>query len=164
MFASRFDVLSASNPREETTDNQPWQDYVDTVASPFIQDVLEGAGELRIAGSSSLGVLLEESLERRAFAPDKVSIDTFGKLATPGLILNTAISGHPYDDSELLEGRVAAPGQSCVSQSRPYANLAGGRLIRISRANRSRFDQDNFGAGEKVWVSWDGASPVVLQS
>ena len=45
-----------------------------------------------------------------------------------------------------------------------HVQLANGRLIRISRANRSRFDQDNFGAGEKVWVSWDGASPVVLQS
>jgi ABC-type Fe3+/spermidine/putrescine transport system ATPase subunit len=42
--------------------------------------------------------------------------------------------------------------------------LANGRLIRISRPNRSRWDQDNFGAGEKVWVSWVGTSPVVLQS
>jgi spermidine/putrescine ABC transporter ATP-binding subunit len=42
--------------------------------------------------------------------------------------------------------------------------LASGRLIRISRANRSRWDQDNFNAGEKVWVSWAGSSPVVLQS
>jgi hypothetical protein len=42
--------------------------------------------------------------------------------------------------------------------------LDNGRLIRISRANRSRFDQDNFSSGEKVWVSWGGTSPVVLQS
>jgi spermidine/putrescine ABC transporter ATP-binding subunit len=42
--------------------------------------------------------------------------------------------------------------------------LDNGRLIRISRSNRSRFDQDNFGCGEKVWVSWAGSSPVVLQS
>jgi spermidine/putrescine transport system ATP-binding protein len=42
--------------------------------------------------------------------------------------------------------------------------LANGRLIRISRPNRSRWDQDNFGAGETVWVSWAGSSPVVLQS
>jgi spermidine/putrescine ABC transporter ATP-binding subunit len=42
--------------------------------------------------------------------------------------------------------------------------LANGRLIRISRPNRSRWDQDNFSAGETVWVSWAGASPVVLQS
>jgi spermidine/putrescine ABC transporter ATP-binding subunit len=42
--------------------------------------------------------------------------------------------------------------------------LDSGRLIRISRANRSRWDQDSFVAGEKVWVSWGGTSPVVLQS
>ena len=42
--------------------------------------------------------------------------------------------------------------------------LANGRLIRISRPNRSRWDQDNFTWGEKVWVSWTGSSPVVLQS
>ena len=138
-FASRFDALSTSNPRDETTGHQPWHDYVETMGKPFIQDVLEGAGELRIAGSSSLGVLLEESLERRVFSPGTTKVDTFAKLATPGLILNTAISGHPYDDSDLLEGRVAAPGQSCVSQSRPYANLAGGRLIFTNLDNLSGF-------------------------
>jgi spermidine/putrescine ABC transporter ATP-binding subunit len=42
--------------------------------------------------------------------------------------------------------------------------LSNGRLIRISRPNRSRWDQDNFTAGETVWVSWAGSSPVVLQS
>jgi spermidine/putrescine transport system ATP-binding protein len=42
--------------------------------------------------------------------------------------------------------------------------LANGRLIRILRPNRSRWDQDNFNSGEKVWISWAGSSPVVLQS
>jgi spermidine/putrescine ABC transporter ATP-binding subunit len=42
--------------------------------------------------------------------------------------------------------------------------LANGRLIRVSRSNRSRWDQDHFGFGEEVWVSWAGSSPVVLQS
>jgi spermidine/putrescine transport system ATP-binding protein len=42
--------------------------------------------------------------------------------------------------------------------------LANGRLIRVSRSNRSRWDQDQFGFGEKVWVSWAGSSPIVLQS
>ena len=45
-----------------------------------------------------------------------------------------------------------------------HVMLSNGRLIRISRPNRSRWDQDNFGAGETVWVSWAGSSPVVLQS
>jgi spermidine/putrescine transport system ATP-binding protein len=42
--------------------------------------------------------------------------------------------------------------------------LENGRLIRISRPNRSRWDQDDFAWDEKVWVSWGGSSPVVLQS
>jgi ABC-type Fe3+/spermidine/putrescine transport system ATPase subunit len=42
--------------------------------------------------------------------------------------------------------------------------LANGRLIQISRPNRSRWDQDSFTSGEKVWISWAGSSPVVLQS
>jgi ABC-type Fe3+/spermidine/putrescine transport system ATPase subunit len=42
--------------------------------------------------------------------------------------------------------------------------LDNGRLIRISRPNRSRWDQDEFTWGERVWVSWGGTSPVVLQS
>jgi spermidine/putrescine transport system ATP-binding protein len=45
-----------------------------------------------------------------------------------------------------------------------HIELASGRIVRISRPNRSRFDQDDFSEGEKVWVSWDGTSPVVLQS
>ena len=42
--------------------------------------------------------------------------------------------------------------------------LGNGRLLRVSRPNRSRWDQDNFGWGENVWVSWGGSSPVVLLS
>ena len=142
VFASRFETLRAHNPHDETAAHPgPWMNYVATVSQPFIQDVLEGTGELRIAGSASLGVLLQESLERRAFAADMTDIDTFAKLKTPALILNSAISGHPYGDSELLEGRVAAPGQSCIAQSRPYANLAGGRLIFTNLDNLSGFPE-----------------------
>jgi ABC-type Fe3+/spermidine/putrescine transport system ATPase subunit len=42
--------------------------------------------------------------------------------------------------------------------------LDNGRLIRVSRSNRSRWDQDEFGFGERVWVSWAGSSPIVLQN
>ena len=45
-----------------------------------------------------------------------------------------------------------------------HVQLVGGRLIRVSRPNRSRFDQDQFSTGEKVWLSWVGSSPIVLQS
>lgn len=42
--------------------------------------------------------------------------------------------------------------------------LPNGRMLRVSRPNRSRYDQDQFGWGETVWVSWAGSSPVVLGS
>ena len=45
-----------------------------------------------------------------------------------------------------------------------HVQMANGRLIRISRSNRSRYDQENFGWNEHVWVSWAGSSPVVLLS
>ena len=45
-----------------------------------------------------------------------------------------------------------------------HIQMANGRLIRVSRPNRSRYDQDSYGWGETVWVSWSGASPVVLLS
>jgi len=45
-----------------------------------------------------------------------------------------------------------------------HVETAAGRLIRVSRPNRSRWDQENFGWNEPVWVSWAGSSPVVLLS
>jgi hypothetical protein len=96
---------------------------------------------------------LQESLERRAFAQRMTDVDTFAKLRDPALILNSAISGHPYGDSELLEGRVAPPGESCVSQSRPYANLSGGRLIFTNLDNLSGFPEPSTDAPD-MWLPY----------
>jgi len=156
VFASRFQTLRVADPRAESADHPgPWSDYVGSVSQPFIQDVLEGVGELRIAGSWSLGALLQESLERRAFAPGMTSVQTFEQLHDPALILNTAISGHPYGDSELLKGRVAAPrvNGSCTEQSRPYANLAGGRLIFTNLDNVSGFPERS-AAVPDLWLPY----------
>jgi spermidine/putrescine ABC transporter ATP-binding subunit len=45
-----------------------------------------------------------------------------------------------------------------------HVEMANGRLIRVTRSNRSRYDQESFGWNEPVWVSWAGSSPVVLLS
>jgi spermidine/putrescine ABC transporter ATP-binding subunit len=45
-----------------------------------------------------------------------------------------------------------------------HVEMSNSKLIRISRPNRSRYDQDHYGWGENVWVSWAGSSPVVLLS
>ncbi|MBA4757448.1 ABC transporter ATP-binding protein [Sphingosinicella sp.] len=42
--------------------------------------------------------------------------------------------------------------------------LDTGRVIRVSRPNLSRYDQEDFTWDDKVWLSWHGSSPVVLQS
>ena len=153
VFASRYPALTTSQPGKPAAGaRDPWADYVDTMSEPFIQDVLEGVGELRIVGPTSLGALLQESLERRAF---NVGPQNISDLQAPGLILNTAISGHPYDDSELLLGRVSSPptGAPCVQQARPYANLAGGRLIFTNLLNTSGFPQRSKDAPD-LWLPY----------
>jgi ABC-type Fe3+/spermidine/putrescine transport system ATPase subunit len=40
--------------------------------------------------------------------------------------------------------------------------LDSGRMIRVSRANLSRFDQEDFTWDDKVSLSWHPSSPVVL--
>ncbi|HEU4780506.1 MAG TPA: hypothetical protein VFS58_11545, partial [Steroidobacteraceae bacterium] len=140
VFASRYDRLTTTRPGTATpSGDKPWEEYVSVVSAPYIQDVLEGIGELRIAGTTSLGALLQESLEHRAFAKHP---RTFGALEGPTLILNSAVSGHPYEDSQLMAGRIASPrDEDCVEKARPYANLAGGRLIFTNLKNVSGFPQ-----------------------
>ena len=142
VFASRYEQLSTTKPGASAPDGpaNPWDEYVSVVSAPYIQDVLEGMDELRIAGATSLGALLQESLEHRAFAQHP---RTFGALKGPTLILNSAVTGHPYEDSQLMAGRIASPPDEgdCVEQARPYANLAGGRLIFTNLKNVSGFPQ-----------------------
>jgi uncharacterized membrane protein YozB (DUF420 family) len=142
VFASRYGELTTTSPQAAAPagGENPWEAYVSVVSAPYIQDVLEGMGELRIAGATSLGALLQESLESRAFAGHA---RTFGELGDPALILNSAVSGHPYDDSQLMAGRIATPRDTgdCVEQARPYANLAGGRLVFTNLKNVSGFPQ-----------------------
>ena len=40
--------------------------------------------------------------------------------------------------------------------------LTSGRVIRVSRPNLSRFDQDDFTWDDKVSVQWHPTSPIVL--
>jgi hypothetical protein len=141
MFASRYEALARSDPAPG--DGNAWARYVEAAGKPYIEDVLEGIGELRILREQSLGVLLEESFRRRAFNGD-APIRNLGQLGEgPALILNSAISGHPYDDSQMLFERIAPPqgprSGECVQRSRPYANLAGGRLIFTNLRNLSGF-------------------------
>jgi hypothetical protein len=160
VFASRYENLTAAAPRPEDERNA-WSIYVNDVGEPFIQDVLEGIGEVRIWGATSLGALLQESLARRAFNEKQTRVHTFDQLRSTGLILNTAISGHPYDDAEILKDRIAtakfanklnAEGE-CVRDARPYASLSGGRLIFTNLENLSGFPQRSPDAPD-MWLPY----------
>jgi hypothetical protein len=160
VFASRYESLTASAPRPGDEANA-WSVYVHDVGEPFIQDVLEGIGEVRIWGPTSLGALLQESLARRAFNAKQTGIHTMDQLRSTGLILNTAISGHPYDDAEILKDRIATPKYAsklnangeCVRDARPYASLAGGRLIFTNLENVSGFPQRSPDAHD-MWLPY----------
>jgi spermidine/putrescine ABC transporter ATP-binding subunit len=40
--------------------------------------------------------------------------------------------------------------------------IEGGRRVRASRSNLTRWDQEDFAVGDPVWVSWRACSPAVL--
>ena len=69
-----------------------------------------------------------------------------------------APDGHNTGHGEIV-------GMSYLGDSTLFeVKLAGGRMIRIRRANLSRFDQEDFTWGDKVSLNWHPSSPVVLQA
>ena len=77
--------------------------------------------------------------------------------------LARSLAGRGYAVRALVRDPARAPGLASVLVFVATAlGLAPVALV-FARLG-SRFDQDDFGWGEKVWVSWVGSSPVVLQS
>lgn len=138
-FASRFDTLGK---KSEAADKN-WKTFRDAVTEPFIQDVLEGMDELRVAGDVPLGELLVESLSRRAFdrGEPEGTMRTFASIGALPLILNTTMSGHPSNESTLLDQHVGvlSDRDKCLAASQPFASLAGGRLIFTNLSDKSGF-------------------------
>lgn len=131
-FAANYDLLT------KETGPKAWDEFRDKVSKQFIQDVIEGAAEWRIFGDTPLTSLLAESFERRLLPIPKgqAAPRTFALSEGPPLILNTAIVGHPIEDSEVLLRALnppkATPGEAprdCREQQRPYNVMNGGRLI-----------------------------------
>ncbi|MBI2833166.1 MAG: hypothetical protein HYX76_01905, partial [Acidobacteria bacterium] len=125
-FAAQRSLLVAG-------DSGAWDDFVDRMGQPYIQDVLNGAAEWRVTTSERLGRQLSASFARRWALPE--ARRTFGQIDDIGLILNTAIAGH-FD-----RGRVPAPLQESSPEPlslsdaerrfRRYSSteLAGGRVL-----------------------------------
>ena len=108
----------------ESTDDKPWERFSDVMAKPFIQDVLEGSMEWRILKNTRLGELLKESFQRHFYQGENLN-KTFGDVAENarlGIILNTALAGHPYYITDLFNGQMSRRGRSS-------SIYKGGRLI-----------------------------------
>jgi hypothetical protein len=78
-------------------DDKAWVEMRETLASPFIDDVLAGAAEYRIVSRYRLGQLLTESFTRRFLAAPLGGLERrrvcFGAIQDVGLIFNTSLCG-----------------------------------------------------------------------
>jgi len=118
-------------------DAQAWDRYRERMAEPFIQDVLEGTTEWRIAGPTPLSALLVESFQRRLVHGGRT---TLGDVRDVGLILNTSITGHPATDSVLVANAMGGDTQRVHEHDcLPFALLSGERLSFTNIADTHRF-------------------------
>jgi hypothetical protein len=110
-------------------DPAAWKEYAEVMSAPFIDDVLCGTLEWRIACGTRIGTLLDESFHRQMYRAKKVPLGKGLTLkdAELGVIFNTTLAG-----TEL-------PGKT------PDPTQAGSRLI----ITNLRIDHDTFPAPEE---------------
>ncbi len=136
-FYAHRDALLAPGAASDAA----WNLFKRRMAEPFIGDVLEGAGEWRVVSREPLGLLLAESFERRLFGVGDRQA-TLGGSDALALILNTTVTAHPQEDSDLLRGAFAdteGAKTSCDSRHIPYSLMSGGRLIFTNLSDRTAF-------------------------
>ncbi|NNF97715.1 MAG: hypothetical protein HKM94_12390 [Halobacteria archaeon] len=111
---------------ESISTSDPWCAYVATMAKPYIEDVLRGLPEVKIFTHKSLGQLLSESFVRGFRVNPNSTPFMLSDIKDVGLILNTALAGHPATTSpwlsELYKDKLGAKDQF-------YSTASGGRLI-----------------------------------
>lgn len=107
-------------------DDDDWRLMSDTLAMPFIDDVIAGAADGRIAAGHRLGLILAESFEKRflegATGEGRTPRKTIGEIDDFGLIINTSLCGSEPVDT--------------ASRERPSAEYAGGRLVITNLSSR----------------------------
>jgi len=116
-------------PRLLGTDSAAWDEFFTAMKKPYIEDVLDGSGEWRIAADHRLGHLLADSFERH-WGDNRRK--TMADVDDIGLILNSAIAGRFVrevgDDNKapigVIERRSGRSGSSDVAGGRVvYTNL-----------------------------------------
>lgn len=124
---ARFSTEASHLPKGKYFDAKPWIAFEHKVSEPFIEDVIDGAMEWRIAKDAPLSILLAESFSRRFEDKQPRHLRDVTEM---GLILNTTIVGHMPTDSTIVRGLIyegeTKDGRyvACL----PSGYLAGSRL------------------------------------
>ena len=97
-----FAIHRPDRPVSPQKEDIGWHRMRETLSAPFIQDVLAGAAEWRIASEYRMGQLLTESFKRRFLHKETLEESlkriTLGDINDYGLILNTSICGASSDN------------------------------------------------------------------
>ncbi|MGI8783087.1 MAG: patatin-like phospholipase family protein [Acidobacteriota bacterium] len=129
-FAAHRAALTAANS------DRAWQDFSCTMSRPFIQEVLEGAAEWRIAAGTRWGDLLAESFKRNFGMPAEQS--RIGQVRDVALVFNTTLAGQLrcVDCTQTEFDRfIAKPGNRELTRS----DHAGARLILTNMTGAESF-------------------------
>jgi predicted acylesterase/phospholipase RssA len=111
-----------------------WDRFHETMAAPFIGDVIARASEWRMVKGGRLGILLAESFRRRWELRER---QTMGQVSDFGLMLNTTLAGRFRREA----GHPALPlaELASVKFGETKSDVAGGRLVLTNLALRYAF-------------------------
>jgi spermidine/putrescine transport system ATP-binding protein len=92
-----------------------------------------------------------------ALRPEKIELHKRGEGRAPPLLEDTP-EGHNLVPGEIR--RIAYLGSESVYE----VAVEGALSVKVARSNLTRRDQEDFAAGEPVWLAWHACSPAVLLS
>lgn len=171
-IASRIAVMNKGSIAQLGTPSELYEFPASRFVADFIGSVNLIDGTIAKDEPSEAIVSCPDLAPHNIHLPHSVS----GKIATDVCVAIRPEKMNLHKDSitppvlpECMEGHNVAKGTikeiSYLGEASLYhVLLNNGRMLRVSRPNRSRWDQDQFAWGETVWVSWAGSSPVVLGS
>jgi hypothetical protein len=130
-----------------------WDEFFAAMKDPYIEDVIDGSGEWRIATGSRLGRLLAESFERRWGAGK-----TLGDVTDVGFILNSSVAGRFVRP----EGRTESLAELEREVGRGLSDVAGGRAVYTNLGVDPHFDNPFLIDGSKGRETRDTRLPVFI--
>lgn len=111
-----------------------WDRFHETMAAPFIGDVIERASEWRMVKGGRLGMLLAESFQRRWGLEGR---QTMGEIGDFGLMLNTTLAGRFRREAEHPDLALAELASERFGETK--SDVAGGRLVLTNLSLRGAF-------------------------